>query len=92
MADRRFTIEEDLKLLNVRLNIPAFLEQKDQFSEEQVKESRTIASVRIHVERAIQRVKKFKQIIDISRIDQSKSLFLKGVMVPNMKRVNHSLP
>ena len=62
MADRGFTIEEDLKPLNVELNIPAFLEGQDQFTEQQVKESQTIASVRIHVERAIQRVKKFKQI------------------------------
>ena len=62
MADRGFTIEEDLKPLNVKLNIPAFLDQRQQFSEAEVKESQTIASVRIHVERAIQRVKKFKQI------------------------------
>ena len=62
MADRGFMIEEDLKPLNVTLNIPAFLDQKDQLSEEEVKESQTIVSVRIHVERAIQRVKKFRQI------------------------------
>ena len=62
MADRGFTIEEELKPLNVSLNIPSFLHQRDQLSESEAKTSQTIASVRIHVERAIQRVKKFRQL------------------------------
>ena len=62
MADHGFTIEEELKPLNVTLNIPSFLGQRDQFSETEVKESQTIASVRIHVERAIQRIKRFRQL------------------------------
>ena len=64
MADRGFTISEDLKPLKVQLNIPAFLGRRDQLSEEEVLNSQTIASVRIHVERAIQRVKKFRLIIN----------------------------
>ena len=62
MADRGFKIEEDLKPLGVNLNIPSFLEGRDQLSEREVIESQTIASVRIHVERAIKRVKRFRQI------------------------------
>ena len=62
MADRGFTIEDDLKPFNVKLNIPAFLDNRDQLSHEEIKESQTIASVRIHVERAIRRIKKFKAI------------------------------
>ena len=62
MADRGFTIADDLKDLKVELNIPAFLGRRDQLTEDEVIESQTIASVRIHVERAIQRVKKFKLI------------------------------
>ena len=62
MADRGFTIAEDLKPLNVSLNIPAFLSGRDQLTEKEALESQTVASVRIHVERAIQRMKKFKQI------------------------------
>ena len=60
MADRGFQIEEDLKPLKVKLNIPAFLDGRDQLTAAEVKESQTIASVRIHVERAIQWIKKFK--------------------------------
>ena len=62
MADRGFTIEDDLKPFNVKLNIPSFLENKDQLSHEDIIESQAIASVRIHVERAIRRIKKFKAI------------------------------
>ena len=62
MADRGFTIEDDLKPFNVKLNIPSFLENKDQFSHEDIVESQAIASVRIHVESAICQIKKFKAI------------------------------
>ena len=62
MADRGFTIEDDLKPLKVGLNIPAFLGGREQLTEDEVKESQGIAAVRIHVERAIQRIKKFRQI------------------------------
>ena len=62
MADRGFTIEDNLKPLNVSLNIPALLGNKGHLSEQEVKESQTIASVRVHVERAIQHVNKFRQI------------------------------
>ena len=44
------------------MNIPAFLSGRYQLTEKEALESQTVASVRIHVERAIQRVKKFKQI------------------------------
>ena len=62
MADRGFTIEGDLKELNVDLNIPSFLGGGAQLTTAEVKKSQTIASVRIHVECTIQRVKKFKVI------------------------------
>ena len=60
MADRGFTIENDLKELNFDLNIRFFFGGRAQLTAAEVKESQTIASVRIHVERAIQRVKKLK--------------------------------
>ena len=62
MADRGFTIKKQLEPLGVTLNIPSFLAGKDQLSQEEVTESQTIAAVRIHVERAIQRIKYFRQI------------------------------
>lgn len=62
MADRGFDIQELLTPLKVKLNIPAFLAGRDQLTKAEVKESQTIASVMIHVERAIQRIKKFRQL------------------------------
>ena len=59
MADRGFNIEDDLIVLGVHLNIPSFLRGKTQFSENELVETRRIASLRIHVERAMERIKNF---------------------------------
>ena len=59
MADRGFDIEEDLALLGVRLNIPPFLRGKEQLSAQELVETRRIASLRIHVERAMEQLKNF---------------------------------
>ncbi|CAN7944441.1 unnamed protein product, partial [Ixodes hexagonus] len=58
MADKGFRIEEMLKKINVQLNIPPFL-RKGHFTTEEVKETEAIASLRIHLERRIQRIKNF---------------------------------
>lgn len=62
MADKGFTIE-DILPLGVSLNIPPFLGMYDQMSAEDVIATQEIASLRIHVERAINKVKNF-QIFD----------------------------
>ena len=62
IADRGFTVENLLKPLGVSLNIPAFLHGTEQLTNEEVTDSQTIASVRIHVEQEIQQIKKFRQI------------------------------
>ena len=59
MADRGFTIKDMFKDLKIELNLPPFLRGKQQLSAEQVQEGLKIASVRIHVERAIERLKTF---------------------------------
>lgn len=69
MADRGFTIKDMLKELNIDLNIPPFLEGRHQLPAAEVEQGRKIASLRIHVERAIGRLKTFsilKQTIPIS--------------------------
>ena len=45
MADRGFTIQEILDPLGVKVNIPAFLDGKEQLDKEDVVMSQTIASV-----------------------------------------------
>ena len=59
MADRGFSIENDLPP-GVSLNIPPFLEDRPQFTENEEIATRRIAKHQIHVERAIQRVKSFR--------------------------------
>ena len=60
MADRGFEIQDDLAPLGVKLNIPPFLRGKGQFNESELVETRRIASFRIHVERAIERIKNYR--------------------------------
>ena len=70
-----FTIRDLLHNINVDLNIPAFLNEK-QFSAD-VDKSRKIASVRIHVERAIGRIKTFQ--------------ILKGIISLSMARITNQI-
>ena len=59
MADKGFDIAEYLIPQGVQLNIPPFLRGTDQFSHKELVENRRIASLRIHVERAMERIKNF---------------------------------
>ena len=58
MADKGFTIE-DLLPLGVNLNSPPFLGLYTQTTAQDVIKTQEIASVRIHIERAINKVKNF---------------------------------
>ena len=60
VADCRFTIEKELEPLNITLNIPLFLSDLSQLLKDKVAKSQGVSSVRLHAERAITRVKKFK--------------------------------
>lgn len=59
MADKGFLIEQMLAERQARLNIPPFLTKRDQFTKEEVEETQEIARLRIHVERAIRRIKEY---------------------------------
>ena len=59
MADKGFQIQDLLAPLGVRLNIPPFLTSKAQMPVADVILTRKIARLRIHVERAIGRIKEY---------------------------------
>ena len=59
MDDHGFTINEMLQAIEVQLNIPPFMEGRQQLSADEVQQGRSIESCRIHVERAIGRIKSF---------------------------------
>ena len=50
LADRGFTISEDLRLYGAKLEIPSFTRGKSQLSQREVEFSQRLAWVRIHVE------------------------------------------
>ena len=58
MADKGFTIS-DLLPLGVSLNLPPFLGGSNQMPAEDVVQTQEIASLRIHIERAINKIKNF---------------------------------
>lgn len=60
MGDRGFTIRDLLEERRVTLVIPAFTRRGGQLTNEEVTNTRRIANVRIHVERAIRRLKVYK--------------------------------
>ena len=62
MADREFTIHDELAPVGVSLNILAFLGGRDYLTKAEAKASQTIASFGIHIERAIQRIKTYSII------------------------------
>ena len=59
MADKGFNIEELLQAHHITLNIPPFT-RSGALSENYVILTHFIASLRIHVERAIERIKNFR--------------------------------
>ncbi|PFX11234.1 hypothetical protein AWC38_SpisGene25166 [Stylophora pistillata] len=60
MADKGFDIGDELKKVNLRLNIPPFLSNQFAFSEGDVVKTQTVAQHQIHIERAIGKVHRFK--------------------------------
>ena len=78
MANRGFNIQDDLTPLGVKVNIPPFLKGKTQLEPEELVETRRIASLRIHVERAMERIQNyhiFDRTIPASLTDTAEDIF-----------------
>ena len=72
MADRSFTVAEDLLLQHAKLHMPPGKGGQEQFSKLEVKKTKEIANLRIYVEQAIRRLKTFrieKNELPISTLD-----------------------
>ena len=59
MADKGFDMAEYLIPRGVQLIIPPFFRGTDQCSHKELVNNRRIASLRIHIERAVERIKDF---------------------------------
>ena len=62
MADKGFDIQHLLAPIGVRLNIPPFRHGERVFTPDDVMKTKKIAAVRIHVKRAINRIKEFSLV------------------------------
>lgn len=89
MADKGFTLYKVLKQRNVGLNIPPFLQSNKQFTAAEVAETQQIAAVRIHVERAIERIKRFtifSSPIPLSLTGSINQMWAVAAMLTNFKK------
>jgi len=88
MADKGFDIENDLKDLGLRLNIPPFLKDKIGFEEDDVIKTQTVAAHRIHVERAIGKIRRFrifKQDIAVSMFGSINQIWSVACLLSNFQ-------
>ena len=60
MADRRFQITKELIVRYCTLSVPPGAEIKSQITNSEVRKTKNIANLRIHVERAIKRIKSYR--------------------------------
>ena len=58
MADKGFNCQDELASVRAILVTPNFLQDKGQFSTKETEHNKTIASLRVHVERLMERLKK----------------------------------
>ncbi|XP_056098360.1 uncharacterized protein LOC130099653 [Rhinichthys klamathensis goyatoka] len=72
LADRGFTIRDELATRGATLKIPHFTKGRKQLSAQEVDTSRRLSNVRIHIERVIGRWKNFKiltTVIPLTQVD-----------------------
>ena len=60
MVDRGFNVQDLLLVKQVKLYMLPFTKGQSQFTKQKFQKGQAIAKVRIHVERAIERVKRFR--------------------------------
>lgn len=66
VVDKGFLIDHECEEKNIKLIRPPFLRKKTQFTEQEAAQTAEIARARVHIERAIQRIKLcrvFKNVI-----------------------------
>ena len=88
MEDKGFDIEDLLRSKQVSLNLPPFLQGQTQFSAQDVLQTKTIAKVRIHVKRAIRRIKEFHLFdsdISLSILESVNQLYTVAYLLTNFQ-------
>ena len=89
MADRGFLIEDELRQRGCKLYMPAFkTANRAQLTAAEVTETRRIARARIHVERAIQRIKTFQilKFVPLSLLHVCEQIFKTCAYLTNFQK------
>lgn len=88
IADKGFTISDLLEPIGVGLNIPPFVGSRSQHNPSEVIETQEIASERIHVERAINKIKNFQifnRVIPLSLTGSLNQMWTVSAMLTNLQ-------
>lgn len=88
LADRGFNIKEPLLLKRAELIIPPAAKGQAQMTTEDVRATKKVANARIHVERAIRRLKQFRflsQVIPISMLRHANDILKVCAAITNLK-------
>lgn len=88
MADKGFLIEKDVESLGLKLNIPPFNKSNMQMPVGDVLKTKKNAKHRVHVERAIAKIKKFKIVsgkVPISRLGNINDIWFVVSMLSNFQ-------
>ena len=88
MADKGFDIKDMLEPIGCEITILAFLASKGQFSKEEPLHSKKIQNVRVHVERAIHRVKEFHffdQVVPLTVIGSINQIWTVACLITNFQ-------
>ena len=89
LADRGFLIEDDLHKKGAYLKIPKFTKGKKQLPATDVQTCRQLSNVRIHVERVIGQLKKFRILqstIPISQVDLLNDVMVVVAAIVNLNK------
>jgi len=84
MTDRGFQIMEELLLNFCTLSVPPGARLKSQMTSAEVKKTKDVANLRIHVERAINRIKTFrifKFVLPITMLHHCDDIILEHVQL-----------
>ena len=90
MADRGFQIQEYLLLHFYNLQVPPGARTKSQMRKKEVQKTKEIANLRIHVERAINRIKNYrilKGTLPITMMQHVDEIVLVCAALCNIKNV-----
>lgn len=88
MVDKGFLVQKEVEELGLQLNIPPFARADRQMPHGDVKKTRKIARHRVHVERAIAKIKKFKMVsgrIPITRLHNINQIWFVVSMLSNFQ-------